>query len=119
MSSVTTESAADTVVVLAPATDVHSAPSNKGVVPTTDVLPTIQLGMKTNMSKSMKKCYKYIQIICLGGGGGPTNNPTAGALSDPCGQPTKFKGEKGIKRKKKDWKRDECQDEEEEQVQYL
>ena len=54
MSSVTTESAADTVVVLAPATDVHSVPSNKGVVPTIDVLPTIQLGMKTNMLKSMK-----------------------------------------------------------------
>ena len=54
MSSVTTESAADTVVVLALATDVHFAPSIKGVVPTTDVLPTIQLGMKTNMLKSMK-----------------------------------------------------------------
>ena len=69
----------------------------------------------------MKKCSEHIQNILLtgGGGGGPTNNPTAGALSDPCGQPTKFKGEKGIKRKKKDWKRDECQDEEEEQVQYL
>ena len=51
MSSVTTESAADTVVVLAPATDVHSVPSNKGVVATTNVLPTVQLGMKKNMSK--------------------------------------------------------------------
>ena len=54
MSSVTTKSAADTVVFSAPAIYVHYAPSNKGVVPTTDVLPTIQLGMKTNMSKSMK-----------------------------------------------------------------
>ena len=41
MPSVTTESAADTVVFSAPATDVHSAPSNKGDVATTDVLPTI------------------------------------------------------------------------------
>ena len=51
----------------------------------------------------MKKCSKHIQNILLtgGGGGGPTNNPAAGALSDPCGQPTKVKGEKDVRRKKK------------------
>jgi len=32
----------------APATDVHSAPSNEGVVATIDVSPTIQPGMKKN-----------------------------------------------------------------------
>ena len=56
MSSVTTESAADTVVVLAPATDVHSVPSNKGVVATTNVLPTVQPGMK----KYVKNCYSTL-----------------------------------------------------------
>ena len=50
---------------------------------------------------------------------GPTNNPAAGALSDPCGQPTKVKGEKDIRRKKKTEKRDECLGKEEEQVQHL
>ena len=46
MPSVTTESAADTVVFSAPATDVHSAPSNGGAIAPTDVLPTIQPGME-------------------------------------------------------------------------
>ena len=48
MSSVTTKSAADTVVFSAPAIDVHSAPSKEGVVATIDVSPTIQPGKKKN-----------------------------------------------------------------------
>ena len=44
MPSVTAKSTADTVFF--PTTDVHSAPSNEGVVATIDVSPTIQPGMK-------------------------------------------------------------------------
>jgi len=133
MSSVTTKSAADTVVFSAPAIDVHSAPSNKGVVATTNVLPTVQLGMKKICQKlllytrwiywlltleSETMLWMYSKHLLTGGGGGPTDNPAAGVLWGPRGQATKVEGEKDIRRKE-DWKRDECQDEEEEQVQYL
>jgi hypothetical protein len=41
MPSVTPESAADMLVVSAPATYMHSAPSSEGAIATTNVLPNI------------------------------------------------------------------------------
>ena len=106
MSSVTTESAADTVVVLAPATDVHSAPSKEGVVATIDVSPTIQPGKKKNRwicwlltLKYEKKYLNIIQNICLQVVVvGPTNNPAVGALSEPVGNPLRSKVKKAYKK---------------------
>ena len=70
-------------------------------------------------SQVWKKISKhYSKHLLTGGGDGPTDNPAAGALWGPRGQATKVEGEKDIRRKE-DRQRDECQDEEEEQVRYL